>query len=198
VDGRRNASGLDLRLIVTQLNSPNFRSSNGFSPRDIQGKESSKDGKNDPGKDASVKGEEAEHKIDELPDHAFLDRTSYAWSRVAGIAGSGSGLGSGLPRPQLLLDAWTWGRLSRGQDGLDRPRCLVVVSMMNMNCGKPIGQFIVVLWEMQWLCLGLGSNQRRGRRRGEQTVAGGVRDPIVFGMEGEADVSVGFDEIVNG
>jgi len=28
-------------------------------------------------------------------------------------------------------------------------------------------------------------------------VTGGTRDPVVLGMEGEAGISVGFDEIVN-
>jgi hypothetical protein len=50
---------------------------------------------------------------------------------------------------------------------------------------------------MQRLCLVLGGIQGRGWRRGEQIVVGRSWDPIVLGEDGERDVSIGFDEIVN-
>lgn len=72
--------------------------------------------------------------------------------------------------------------------------------MMNVNCGDLIGQFMIVLWRMQRLRLGLGlgSIQGRGRRRGEQIVGGRSCNSIVLGKEGEVDISVGLNEVVNG
>jgi hypothetical protein len=73
----------------------------------------------------------------------------------------------------------------------------LVVNVMNVHHGNLIGQFMIVFWEMQWLSLGLGSIHGRGWRRGEQTVGDRVCEPIVLGKEGQADTSIGFNEIVN-
>ena len=185
--GRRHRSGLDLWLIVVQLESPDPRGNNRFSFGDLEGKKSSKDCENNLGEDTSVKGKDAEHEINELPDRPSLDRSG----RVGGIAGSGPGFGSCLARPQLFLDGWTWGRLTRSQGGFGRLRSLVV-NMVNV-----IGQFVIVLWDMEWPSLGFGSIQGRGRRRGEQTVTGRGCEFAVFGKKGEADVTLGLEEIVN-
>ena len=152
VDGGRNGSGLDLWLIVVQqFESADLRGGNRFSPRNIEREESSEDGKDDPGEDAGVKGKNAKHKVDELPDHPYLDRSSRTRSPVARIIGSSPGLGGGLAGPQLLLDAWIWGRLSQG--GFDR----LVAHVMNANRGKLVGQFTTVF--LRRLGLGVGRVQ---------------------------------------
>ena len=70
--------------------------------------------------------------MDELPDSDFLEKTSWAWNRTVGVAGSGPGLGGGLAGAQL------WGRLSRSQGRFDRLRCLVA-SRMNVDGGNLTG-----------------------------------------------------------
>ena len=125
-----------------------------------------------------------------------LDWTSDGRGRVTGIVDSGSGLRGCLARGELFLDIWTWGGLSRSQDGFERLRGLVI-DMMNVKDGKLVGQLMTVLWELQRLRLVLGSTQGRRGRRGEETMADRTRDPIVLGKEREADVSIGFDEVVN-
>jgi len=133
MDSGGNRSGLDLCLIVVQFESSDFRGSDGFSLWNTEGKESSEDGKDDPGEDASVKGKNAKDEVDELPDRPHLDRPSRAWT-----IGSGPGLGSRLTGPELFLNTRIWGRLSRSQGGFNRFRRLVI-DVMNMNRGKLVG-----------------------------------------------------------
>ena len=137
MDSRRNGSGLDLCLVVVQFESSDFRSSDGFSLRNVEGKESSEDGKDDPGEDSSVKGKNAKHKADELSDRPDLDRLSRARRPVAGTIDSGSGLGRRLTGPELFLNTGIWGRLSRSQGGFNRFRRLVI-NVMNVNRRKLI------------------------------------------------------------
>ena len=63
-----------------------------------------------------------------------------------------------------------------------------------IDVGKLIERFVAVLR----LSLGSDGTQGRRGRRGEETIGDRAGDPIVLGMEGEADVSIGLDEIVNG
>ena len=185
MEGRRNGSGLCLSLVVIQFGNFDVGSSNKFPLRDIEGKELSKEEEDDPG----VKSEDAEHKADELLERDSLDGKSY----VAGIARGGSGFGSCLARSQLFVDIWTRGRLAGSQGGFGR----LVVNVMNVNCGNLIGRLLAAIWETQRLSLGLDRIQGRGRRRGEQTVVGLVWEPSMLGEDGEVDVTVGFNEIVN-
>ena len=94
------------------------------------------------------------------------------------------------------MNGWVGGRLAGSQGGFNRLGCLAV-NMMNVNCRNLIGQFVTALRRVQRWSLCLCGIQRRGRRRGEQTVDGRTCDPRVVGTEGQADVSIGFHEIVN-
>lgn len=111
MDGRRNESVVDLCLVFVQLDSFSFGSSNVFFLWD---KRSSKNGKNELGKHAGKKGEDAKDEIEKLPDRGSLNGTINARSRgVSGIApGGGSGLGSALARGQLFVDGRIWGGLT--------------------------------------------------------------------------------------
>lgn len=117
--------------------------------------------------------------MDEPDDCDSCGRTGSGVSGASGAVGGGSGPGSDLTG----TDRRTWGRLSR----FEWLRGLVI------DVGKLIERFVVVLR----LRLGSDGTQGRRGRRGEETI-GDTGDPIVLGMDGEADVSIGFDEIVNG
>ena len=138
MDGRRNGGGLDLCLIVVQLDSTDLRGSNRFSLWELGGEEPSEDGEKDLGEDASVKGKNAKHEVDELPDHPYPDRSSRARSQVGSMISSGPGFGSCLTGPQVFLGARIWGRFSGKQGGFNRFGRLVV-SVMDVNRGNRIG-----------------------------------------------------------
>ena len=173
MNGGRNRSGPDLWLILIQLDSSHFGSSDRFFRLGVNGEESGKNFEDDLGKDASVKQEDTKDKIDKLPDraspHGTIDGRSMVWRM--GRGGSWE-LGSALTRGQLFLE----GRI---QGGIDRLGCLVV----NVNGGN----------------LGLSPSgvHGRGRRRGEQIVVGRGWNPIVLGKDGEMNIPIGLEEIVD-
>lgn len=107
MNGGRNGSGFDFRLTVAQLDSGDFWGGSRTPPEDVT-EESGKDNKNDLGNDASVKGEDTEHKVDELPGHASLNGPSKFGSCAFWVPVNGPGLGSALTRRQLCLDILAW------------------------------------------------------------------------------------------